>query len=58
MHVTFTHSKPMLVLLNVPPTNKPVDIIFVLVVQFRGDKLASERVYWDHAIVLQQVGLL
>jgi len=27
-------------------------------VQFRGDKLATERIYWDHASVLRQVGLL
>jgi hypothetical protein len=27
-------------------------------VQFRGDKLACERIYWDHAAVLRQVGLL
>jgi hypothetical protein len=30
----------------------------VVVVQFRGDKLACERIYWDHASVLRQVGLL
>jgi len=30
----------------------------VVVVQFRGDKLASERIYWDHAAVLRQAGLL
>ena len=59
LQVTFTHSKPMNWLLpNVPPTNKQVDIVFVLVAQFRGDKLASERIYWNHATVLQQVGLL
>jgi hypothetical protein len=27
-------------------------------VQFRGDKLASERIYWDHAAVLRQADLL
>jgi carboxymethylenebutenolidase len=59
LHVTFTHSKPMNWLLpHVPPTNKRVAIDIVVVVQFRGDKLASERVYWDHATVLRQVGLL
>ena len=59
LQVTFTHSKPMNWLLpNVPPTNKQVDIVFVLVAQFRGNKLASERIYWNHATVLQQVGLL
>jgi carboxymethylenebutenolidase len=43
---------------GVPPTNKVVDIDLVVVVQFRGDKLACERIYWDQATVLRQVGLL
>jgi carboxymethylenebutenolidase len=42
----------------VPPTNKKVDIDLIVVVQFRGDKLACERIYWDQAEVLRQVGLL
>ncbi|MGH8624517.1 MAG: ester cyclase, partial [Gammaproteobacteria bacterium] len=51
LHATFTHSKRMP---NVPPTNSRVEIDFVVVVQFRGDKLACERIYWDHATVLRQ----
>jgi carboxymethylenebutenolidase len=43
---------------QVPPTNRKVDIDLVVVVQFRGDKLASERIYWDQATVMRQVGLL
>jgi carboxymethylenebutenolidase len=59
LHLTFTHSKQMDWLLpGVPPTNKKVDIDLVVVVQFRGDKLACERIYWDQAEVLRQVGLL
>ena len=59
LHITFTHSKPMPWFLpNVPPTHKKVAVDFVVVVQFRGDKLACERIYWDHAAVLRQVGLL
>ncbi len=34
------------------------DIPLVVVVQFRGDQLACERIYWDQATVLRQVGLL
>jgi hypothetical protein len=30
----------------------------VVVVQFRGNKIATERIYWDHAAVLRQAGLL
>ena len=59
LHITFTHSKPMPWFLpNVPPTHKKVAVDVVVVVQFRGDKLACERIYWDHAAVLRQVGLL
>jgi carboxymethylenebutenolidase len=59
LHLTFTHSKPMPWLLpNVPPTSKKIAIDVVVVVQFRGDKLASERIYWDHAAVLRQADLL
>jgi len=59
LHLTFTHSKPMNWFLpNVPPTHKRVAIDIVVVVQFRGDKLSCERIYWDHATVLRQVGLL
>ena len=59
LRVTFTHSKPMPWLLpNLPPTGKPIALDIVVVVQFRGDKLACERIYWDHATVLRQLGLL
>ncbi len=59
LHLRFTHSKRMEWFLpGVAPTNKVVDIDLVVVVQFRGDKLACERIYWDQATVLRQVGLL
>ena len=59
LHLTFTHSKQMdWFLPGVPPTGKVIDIDLVVVVQFRGDKLACERIYWDQATVLRQVGLL
>ncbi|OAI45202.1 hypothetical protein AYO44_13010 [Planctomycetaceae bacterium SCGC AG-212-F19] len=59
LHLRFTHSKQMdWFLPGVPPTDKIVDIDLVVVVQFRGDKLACERIYWDQATVLRQVGLL
>jgi carboxymethylenebutenolidase len=55
----FTHTKPMEWFLpGVPPTNRPIDVVVVVVVQFRGDKIARERIYWDHATVLRQAGVL
>lgn len=59
LHLTFTHSKQMNWFLpDIPPTNKKIAVDIVVVVQFRGDKLAIERIYWDHAAVLRQAGLL
>ena len=59
LNTTFTHSRPMNWFLpGVAPTHKKISVDIVVVVQFRGDKLACERIYWDHASVLRQVGLL
>jgi carboxymethylenebutenolidase len=58
LHLRFTHAKQMdWFLPGVEPTGKRVEIDLVVVVQFRGDKLACERIYWDQAEVLRQVGL-
>jgi len=57
MHSTFTHKNPMNWFLpNIAPTHKEIAIDVVAVVQFRGDKLACERIYWDQASVLRQIG--
>jgi len=59
IRLEFTHDRPMEWFLpGVPPTHKSVDIDIVVVVQFRDGKLASERIYWDQATVLRQVGSL
>jgi carboxymethylenebutenolidase len=59
MHLTFTHDRPMEWFLpGVAPTGRRVSIDLVAIVEFRGDKLACERIYWDQATVLRQVGLL
>jgi carboxymethylenebutenolidase len=43
---------------GIPPTGKRVEIPMVVVVQFDGDKMAHEHLYWDQASVLVQLGLL
>ena len=43
---------------GIPPTHKWVEAPFVVIVQFEGDKLAHEHIYWDQATVLVQLGLL
>src|SRR5262245_27696083 len=55
----FTHTRRMdWFLPGVEPTNRYVEIDIIVVVQFRGDKVACERIYWDQATVMRQVGLL
>ena len=55
----FTHTLPMdWMLPGIAPPGKPVEIAMVVVVQFDGDKLAREHLYWDQASVLVQLGLL
>jgi carboxymethylenebutenolidase len=55
----FTHSMVMDWLLpGIPPTGKRVELPLVVIVQFEGDKVAHEHLYWDQASVLVQVGLL
>jgi carboxymethylenebutenolidase len=56
---SFTHTEEMPWMLpGVAPTNRHVDIPLVVVVGFREGKLAHERIYWDQASVLKQIGLL
>lgn len=56
---SFTHTEEMPWMLpGVPPTHRHVDVPLVVVVGFRDGKLAHERIYWDQASVLKQIGLL
>ncbi len=55
----FTHTIEMpWILPGVAPTGKPVEIAVVVIVQFKDGKIASERIYWDQASVLVQIGLI
>ena len=57
--IKFTHTLQMDWLLpGVPPTNKPVEVATMTVVQFKDGKMASERIYFDQASILVQLGLL
>lgn len=40
------------------PTGRYVEIPLVAIVNFRGDKLYHEHIYWDQASVLVQLGKL
>ncbi len=55
----FTHTIEMpWILPGIPPTGKRVEIAVVVVVEFQDGKISGERIYWDQASVLAQVGLL
>ncbi len=55
----FTHDVEIdWMLPGVAPTGKYVEIPLVAIVNFRGDKLYHEHIYWDQASVLVQIGLL
>ncbi len=57
--ISFTHSVPMeWILPGVPPTGRPVEFGFVGIIGFRDGKIHSERLYWDQATILLQLGLL
>ncbi|MFN6107770.1 MAG: hypothetical protein ACK5EA_25390 [Planctomycetaceae bacterium] len=57
--LSFTHDLVMdWMLPGVAPTHRKVEIPVVVVVQFEAGRLSSERIYWDQASVLVQIGLL
>ncbi|HEV2618061.1 MAG TPA: ester cyclase [Candidatus Acidoferrales bacterium] len=59
MIFSFTHTQEIPWMLpRVRPTNRRVEVPLVAIVGFREGKLASERIYWDQASVLKQIGLL
>ena len=59
MIFTFTHDREIdWMLPGIPPTGKRVEVPVVAIINFRGDKLYHEHIYWDQASVLVQIGLL
>lgn len=56
---TLTHTQMVDWLLpGVPPTGRKLRVPFVAVVNVRGDRLYHEHIWWDHASLLKQAGLL
>jgi carboxymethylenebutenolidase len=55
----FTHDREIdWMLPGIAPTGKYVEVPLLAVINFRGDKLYHEHIYWDQASVLVQIGLL
>jgi carboxymethylenebutenolidase len=59
MIFAFTHDIVMdWMLPGVAPTGRHVEVPLVVVVQLRSGEVVCERIYWDQASVLVQLGLL
>jgi carboxymethylenebutenolidase len=59
MIFSFTHDLEMdWMLPGVTPTGRRVEVPLVVVVQLKGDDIVSERIYWDQASVLAQIGAI
>jgi steroid delta-isomerase-like uncharacterized protein len=43
---------------GIPATGKPIDVPMAAIFEFDGDRLLCEKVYWDIATILQQIGIL
>jgi len=57
--VHFTHTTEIdWMLPGMAPTGRDVSVAMVAIVQFEGDKLVHEHIYWDQASVLVQIGKL
>ena len=59
MLFSFTHTSEIdWMLPGIAPTGAKVEVPLVAIVQFDGDKLVHEHIYWDQASVLVQIGRL
>ena len=57
--IYFTHDRPIdFMLPGIAPTGRKVALPHVVVMKFKGSKVAHEHIYWDQACVLAQIGLL
>ena len=57
--ISFTHTVEIEWMIpKIVPTNKKVEIAFVVVAGIENLKLTHEHIYWDQASVLVQLGLL
>jgi len=55
----FTHDIAMpWILPGIKPTGRKVEVAIAVVVEFEDGKVQGERIYWDQATVLAQIGLI
>ncbi len=57
--MSFTHDIEIPAMIpGISPTGKHVELPVVVVMKFKGNKIAHEHIYWDQASMLAQIGLL
>lgn len=57
--LSFHHTRQMdWFLPGIPPTGKLIEVNIVVFIEFRDGLMSSERIYWDQASVLRQIGML
>ena len=57
--ISFTHDIEIPAMIpTVPPTGKYIELPLVVIMKFKGNKIAHEHIYWDQASLLKQIGLL
>lgn len=57
--LSFTHTMEMNAIVpGIAPTGRKVEVPFVVISGFEGDKIAYEHIYWDQASILVQLGVL
>ena len=57
--ISFTHDIEIPAMVpGIPPTGKHVELPLVVVMRFKGNKIAHEHIYWDQASWLSQIGLI
>jgi carboxymethylenebutenolidase len=57
--MSFTHNIEIPAIIpGISPTDKYVELPIVVVMKFKGNKIAHEHIYWDQASLLKQIGLL
>ena len=55
----FTHDCPIDYMLpGISPTGRKVALPHVVVMKFKGGKVAHEHIYWDQACLLAQIGII
>jgi carboxymethylenebutenolidase len=53
--ISFTHKIEIPAMIpGTPPTGKYVELPIVVVMKFKGNKIAHEHIYWDQASLLKQ----